>query len=763
MKRALWSPVLLAGCMGRPVAVGDFDVRIDPASGRLTLEDAARGVTLDELAVHVGTGSADIEMLFGSFRADNVTLDLAQLTEVGRATGEAAGAPVWSLTDESGERLAVVAVRAASRDELVIEVQPESGNRVGVSAACAADEHFMGLGSHAMDVDHVGQKFPVWVTEPGIGKSDSEELPTLWAIEGTRHASSLPQPWLVRPASRQGLLVDTTARVDVDLCATDPARFSAVAWSGETLRLSWITGDSALDVVQNYTDRVGRQSIASPWVFGPWNDAIRGVDQVRWMAERLRAFDAASTVLWSEDFKGGEALAVGYHPSASWVVDRELYPEPEAFSAWLASQGFKWFGYFSPFVAEESPHWEEAVSTGALVKDETGAPYVFLGARQERTGWLDVHSAAGVAFAVDKMRDTLDAGFSGWMLDYAEWLPFDAVVADGAIDASLAHNDVPQQWQAIANEAIGDRDAAYFARSGWTSAGALAPVIWAGDQRTSFDADDGMPTVIPLGLGASVGGVPVFTHDIGGYQSVGNAPTTREVFYRWTTFGAFSPVMRTHHGAFSDRTWQWFADDETSTFYAEMTREHMRLFPYRYGLAARAAADGTPMILPLAFRFPGEAWGRADAWMLGDALLVAPVMTEGADGRDVQLPAAVRWVDWFTGAPAASGFAAAALDEIPVFQAEGTIVPTFAEAPDTLLDDPAEGVTTLADVDGARVLYVSGVGGRFTEADGTTYAVDGVATPGTATATVTAGEVVVEGLRVQITGAVARSYTVVVR
>jgi alpha-glucosidase (family GH31 glycosyl hydrolase) len=349
------------------------------------------------------------------------------------------------------------------------------------------------------------------------------------------------------------------------------------------------------------------------------------------------------------------------------------------------------------------------------------------------------------------------------MLDYAEWLPFDAVVNGGMIDPWLAHNDVPQQWQRIANAAIGDRDATYFARSGWTDAGALAPVIWAGDQRTSFDADDGMPTVIALGLGAAVGGVPVFTHDIGGYQSVGNAPTTREVFYRWASFGAFSPVMRTHHGAFSSDTWQFFHDDETSAYYAAMTREHMRLFPYRYGLAARAANDGTPMILPPAFLFEGESWGRLDVWMLGDALLVAPVMAEGAEGRDVALPGAVSWVDWFSGAPATSGFQAAAIDEIPVFQAEGTIVPTFAEAPDTLLDDPVDGVTTLADVDGARVLYVHGTGGRFVEADGTTYEVSGVATPGEASSELQSGEIAVNGLTVQVTGTVSRAYRVVVR
>ena len=107
-------------------------------------------------------------------------------------------------------------------------------------------------------------------------------------------------------------------------------------------------------------------------------------------------------------------------------------------------------------------------------------------------------------------------------------------------------------------------------RSGWARTSALAPIVWAGDQRTSFDRDDGFPTVLAMGIGMGASGVSLFTHDIGGYQSVGNPPSTRELWFRWASLGAFTPIMRTHHGAFDTDNWQFDSDDATTEHFAAM-------------------------------------------------------------------------------------------------------------------------------------------------------------------------------------------------
>ncbi|MFT5460983.1 MAG: alpha-glucosidase [Myxococcota bacterium] len=752
--------LLLACKPSTETELGAFIVRA--VDGGLVITHRDHGVLLDDLRIDAGSGSAEVTMQFGAFRFSEVRSELTaqhELTELPRDGGDFA----VDLLDTKGRPLGELAVSLADDDRLELTFTsradgPPAEGRVRLSAACGADEHFLGLGSHAMDVDHVGQAFPLWVSEPGIGKALDEEEPPDFPLGGTRHASSYPVPWLLRPHVPHGLLVDTFARVEVDLCATSD-RFSLDVWERDT-RFHLITGDGPLAVVENLSDVTGRPELAPAWAFAPWNDAIRGPERVREVAATLREAGAPSSVIWTEDWKGANETATGYRLGEEWLLDRELYPDAEALDAALEALGFKWFSYFAPFVAFGSQTGDDAERSGVLIQDSSGAPYRFFGVTFEEVTLIDLSTDAGREWAKGYLQGSLDLGFDGWMVDYAEWLPTDAALASGE-SGLLAHNRYPSWWQQANAEVFAGTDATYFCRSGWAGAAATCPIVWVGDQRTSFDADDGYPTVLPLVLGLSASGVPIATHDVAGYQSVGNAPSTQELWFRWASLGAFTPVLRTHHGAFDTDNHQFDTNPETLDHWVGMATEHMRLWPYRYGLAAKAAKSGTPMVLPTGFLFPGEDWGRMDAWMLGESLLVAPVLEAGATSRQVDLPRG-EWFDWWTGAPAQSGVVASPVTHIPVFAASGTTVPTFGTVPDTLVAG-AVGLVTLAEADRERVVHLFGDGGRFVEADGTTYAPRGKGSgPATATATLRTGSVDVGGLTVAIDGPVERAYTLVV-
>jgi len=743
-----------------PYEVGGFTVEFADASFSVTHSE--RADALREVHLVAGHADADVQMQFGSFRFEELDEQFDDPTDLGVVSGDAARLEVTLLDGEAIEAARLV-FEADGDDGLVLSFTPTdaSCNRVRLEAACDADDHFLGLGSHAMDVDHMGQAFPLWVSEPGIGKAEDEDYPDDWYFTGTRHASSYPFPFLLRPHQAHGLLIDSTARLELDLCASDADRFSVEVWDG-TARFLLLSGDGPLAVVEALTETTGRIDLPEPWVFTPWNDAVRGVDRVREVAALLRESGAPSSVIWTEDWKGAEEGAFGYHLEGEWFLDEEMYPDAQDLADELEADGFKWFAYFSPFLIDGTETWDQAVADGVTILDEYGDPYVFEGVTFEDTSMVDLTSEAARAWVVEHMEAALDIGFDGWMADYAEWLPLDAVLASGE-DPWLVHNDYTVRWQQLNHELLGEHDAAFFSRSGWLGAAPLAPVVWAGDQRTSFDADDGFPTVIPLGLGLSACGVPVYTHDVAGYQSVGNPPTDKELWFRWTTLGAFSPVMRTHHGAFEEDNWQFSSDEESVDHWAAMATEHVRLFPYRYGLAARAAEQGTPMVLPISFVFEGEDWSRMDAWMLGEALLVAPVLEQGATSRTVDLPDDVAWYDWFTLEPATAGGHDAAMDQIPVFAAAGTTVPTLASIPDTGVNGATGDVTTLEDVDGERVVYLFGGGGPFTEADGTTYTPIGSPSgSGETEVTLTSGTADVAGVNVTIDGPVERTYRLVV-
>jgi alpha-D-xyloside xylohydrolase len=109
-------------------------------------------------------------------------------------------------------------------------------------------------------------------------------------------------------------------------------------------------------------------------------------------------------------------------------------------------------------------------------------------------------------------------------------------------------------------------------------------------------------------------------------------------------------------------------------------REHLR--PYVMEQMRMAHETGLPPMRPLFLNFPGDpaCWDIADQFLLGDDLLVAPVVTEGARERDVYLPAGAVWRDAWTGESVPGGqwlTATAPLEAIPVYVREGGAVAPF--------------------------------------------------------------------------------------
>ena len=81
-------------------------------------------------------------------------------------------------------------------------------------------------------------------------------------------------------------------------------------------------------------------------------------------------------------------------------------------------------------------------------------------------------------------------------------------------------------------------------------------------------------------------------------MSVQSSPTTKELWFRWVTLGALSPVMRTHHGKSADENWNIESDPSSIAHFRRWGRFHIRLFPYLYGLAA-GGEEGVTRVLDI--------------------------------------------------------------------------------------------------------------------------------------------------------------------
>jgi alpha-glucosidase (family GH31 glycosyl hydrolase) len=209
-------------------------------------------------------------------------------------------------------------------------------------------------------------------------------------------------------------------------------------------------------------------------------------------------------------------------------------------------------------------------------------------------------------------------------------------------------------------------------------------------------------------------------------------PTTKELWFRWASFGALSPVMRTHHGKSARENWSWESDAETIAHLRRWARLHLRLFPYLYGLAKEAVDTGLPLMRTLALHYPDwePGWTLTDEYLLGDRILVAPVVAAGAASRVVDLPEGIFYPlegGEAVEIPAGGGSVTvdAPITECPAFVPAGAVLVLLPEGVNTLSADTtndATGIVSHLDVGDDRELWLYPRGsGSFTEVEGLSY------------------------------------------
>ena len=671
------------------VTLERLTARISQSQIAVLLDGTEVWSTHRELA-GAGSLAVRVEMMFGSFRFhEDAEHTLRRIDKLADITPADDGATFVLETD--GKRVGTGTLTLLpARHQARITLVADTAERVALSARCTEDEHLVGLGGNTFDIDHRGERVPLWVQEDGIGKyPDPDDVYAgLWFLTGRKHSTHTPMPMLLSSRG-YAIAVDTYARAVFDLGSEDAGRCQFEAWD-KTLDLQVFVGERAF---ANMIDWAGKPARPPELVFAPWVDALFGSANVRRVAQKLRTEGVAASVIWTEDWRGGEDSSFGYALHEDWRVDREMYPDFEDLANELRASGFAFHTYHNTFIDSTADVRAEADQRGYTIKKD-GAPYSFTGVKFNPSTLLDLSNPEAVAWAKSVMTEAIALGSDGWMADFAEWLPTDAELASGE-SALAVHNRYPVDWarmnqEMFANRLPGRPHPIYFMRSAWLHSQPHVMVMWAGDQQTDFSEGDGLPSVIPMGLGMGLAGFPYFGHDIGGYMSQGTTPTSEELFYRWTTFGALTPVMRTHHGRSVDENWNWERDAATVAHFRRWTRFHMQLVPYLMAMVEQFERDALPLFRMIALDYPAEdwAWTTIDQYLLGDRILVAPVQVEGATSRTVMLPAGT-WLPLLGGEPVSGEITAhAPKTEIPAFVPAGAALVLYPDGVTTVLPAP---------------------------------------------------------------------------
>jgi len=179
-----------------------------------------------------------------------------------------------------------------------------------------------------------------------------------------------------------------------------------------------------------------------------------------------------------------------------------------------------------------------------------------------------------------------------------------------------------------------------------------------------------------------------WSHDIGGHTFATGQKheLDPELYTRWTQYGVFSPIFRTHsakYAALNKEPWNFKAPYEDALMAA--IKRRYELAPYIYTMARKTYDTGIGLCRPLYYDYPGadEAYDNKSEYLFGDDLLIAPVgeaMAGGVSKKTVWLPPGNNWYEWDTGTLLKGGQTLTrnfGLAEYPVYVKAGAIIPLY--------------------------------------------------------------------------------------
>ena len=556
-------------------------------------------------------------------------------------------------------------------------------NRLWWRVAASPTECVWGGGEQMSYFNLRGRHFPLWTSEPGVGRDKSTHL--TWQADvggkagGDYYTTNYPQPTYVS-SDHYCLHADTTAYADFDFRHAD---FHELQFWAIPRRLELFSAETFVELVARISTRFGRQPLLPDWVS---QGAILGLKNGPVHAERILALSRKGgllvSALWCEDWVGLRKTSFGNRLFWDWRWNEARYPNARAWVASLKANNVKFLGYATPYVCSDGVLYREALAAGYLATNAQGGDYI-VDFGEFGCGVVDFTNPAAAEWYGRRVirQELIDGGLDGWMADFGEYLPVDMKLFSGA-DPMEMHNAWPVMWAKVNADAVAaagrQGDILYFMRAGYTGIQAHCPMLWAGDQSVDFSRHDGLQTVICGALSSGLLGNAYHHSNIGGYTSLFGNRRTPELFQRWAEMAAFTPVMRTHEGNRPDENFQFWQSDEVLAHFAKMTRIFVALAPYVRGLAQQAATLGLPLQRPLFLHFEHdrETFGIQDEYLYGEDLLVAPVHEAARDSWDPYLPAGARWIHLWSGQVFAGGArvkVAAPLGQPPVFVREGAI------------------------------------------------------------------------------------------
>ena len=524
----------------------------------------------------------------------------------------------------------------------------DNARRINPVFTLTADEMIFGCGESATGLNKAGQKVNLFVTDPQGPETDQMYKPIPFFMSNRGY----------------GMFMHTSAPVTCDFGATYIG-LNKMFMGDENLDLFVFFGEPK-DILDEYTDLVGKPGMPPLWSFGTW------MSRITYFSEK-EGYDVAANIRKNKYPCDVIHFDTGWF-DVDWQCDYKFsenrFQNPQQMLKDLRSQGFHVCLWQLPYFTPKNRYFPELIEKNMYVKNGNGElPYEDV--------VLDFSNPETVKWYQDKLAGLLNIGVSAIKVDFGEAAPLNGIYASGK-SGWYEHNLYPVRYDMAVSEITKKlhNENIMWARAAWAGSQRY-PLHWGGDAATT---NTGMLGTLRAGLSFVLSGFSFWSHDMGGFVK----STPEDLYCRWIPFGFLTSHTRAH-GAPPTEPWLYDSKRVQDVFRKSAEMKY-RLMPYVYAQAKECTEKGLPMLRALFVEFPDDpgAWKVDDEYLFGSQILVAPLLESGITGRTVYLPEG-KWIDYQTEKVYEGGWHRIEAGSLPIIMLvrDGSVLPHLKLAQST--------------------------------------------------------------------------------
>lgn len=525
----------------------------------------------------------------------------------------------------------------------------DNARRINPVFTLTADEMIFGCGESATGLNKAGQRVNLFVTDPQGPETDQMYKPIPFFMSNRGY----------------GMFMHTSAPVTCDFGATYIG-LNKMFMGDENLDLFVFFGEPK-DILDEYTDLVGKPGMPPLWSFGTW------MSRITYFSEK-EGYDVAANIRKNKYPCDVIHFDTGWF-DVDWQCDYKFsenrFQNPQQMLKDLRSQGFHVCLWQLPYFTPKNRYFSELIEKDMYVKNGNGElPYEDV--------VLDFSNPETVKWYQDKLAGLLNIGVSAIKVDFGEAAPLNGIYASGK-SGWYEHNLYPVRYDMAVSEITKKlhNENIMWARAAWAGSQRY-PLHWGGDAATT---NTGLLGTLRAGLSFGLSGFSFWSHDMGGFVK----STPEDLYCRWIPFGFLTSHTRAH-GAPPTEPWLYDSKRVQDVFRKSAEMKY-RLMPYVYAQAKECTEKGLPMLRALFVEFPDDpgAWKVDDEYLFGSQILVAPLLESGMTGRTVYLPEG-KWIDYQTEKVYEGGWHQIEAGSLPIIMLvrDGSVLPHLKLAQSTV-------------------------------------------------------------------------------